>query len=505
MAFIQQLGSLRSPVNTYTNLPITGNVIGDLRIITDLGVLYTWTSSSGSGSLSDWKKVTVSSYNDLKNRPGSTALAIDDATLAIRNIFMNYIIILFRRIISLSAKVYKMYDGMFDNFTSASTIDSVHSTNFKYLPEHTYVGNRDFPKQRYAPNFGGFDEYTQVLIQGGQPYVEGLDLCGNVIWGQLTDVDTVITKFHANCWKFNGGGNEYLEISNFNPPGKESELYFLDKVEGLDFTWDLWIRFEYIDGKRTIINQRTYADYDVCNFLVEKTEDNVVRVYYKGSTDIEIDVSGTTELIADTWYHLAIIRESGYFKIYINGQLDATSVNSDNHAIKELVDRTAAPVAFAIGGFYYAPQNLFQGWMDEIRCSIGIARWTSNFSVPTVAYQTGTQIPPCDNMSLQSEGYEANSIPTSARLIIVMEDNGSVIPNTDLKAYVSRDGGTTFTRADLAREFEVEPTYYLPFLTRFYVGTFDLSTQPNGKEVVYKITSHNNKDFRIRYIALNWK
>jgi len=94
MAFIQQLGSLRSPKATYAALPITGNEIGDLRILTDIGVLYTWTSESSSGDLTNWKKVTVSSYNDLVGRPSSTPLAIDDASLSIRNIYMNYIIIL---------------------------------------------------------------------------------------------------------------------------------------------------------------------------------------------------------------------------------------------------------------------------------------------------------------------------------------------------------------------------------------------------------------------------
>ena len=42
MAFIQNLGSLRSPVGTYANLPITGNTLGDLRIVSDIGALYTW-------------------------------------------------------------------------------------------------------------------------------------------------------------------------------------------------------------------------------------------------------------------------------------------------------------------------------------------------------------------------------------------------------------------------------------------------------------------------------
>jgi hypothetical protein len=39
----------------------------------------------------------------------------------------------------------------------------------------------------------------------------------------------------------------------------------------------------------------------------------------------------------------------------------------------------------------------------------------------------------------------------------------------------------------------------------WYVGTVDLSTQPNGKEMVWKVTTHNNKPVSLRSIALNWK
>jgi hypothetical protein len=97
MAFIQQLGQMRSPATTYATLPISGNVLGDLRIVSDIGCLYTWMSSSGSGSLTDWKKVTVSSYNDLTGRPSSTPLAIDNIITCIRNIMMNYVLIMFKK------------------------------------------------------------------------------------------------------------------------------------------------------------------------------------------------------------------------------------------------------------------------------------------------------------------------------------------------------------------------------------------------------------------------
>jgi hypothetical protein len=510
MGFVQRLGSLRSPVSTYANLPITGNILGDLRILTDVGVLYTWMIESSSGSLSDWKKVTVSSYNDLTGRPSSTPLEIDDAQKSIRNVFMNYINILFRKIISQGFKVYKMFDGVFDNFVS-ETIDYTNSSNVKYLSESRWLNVRTGkPQPRIAPDFGGFDEYTKILAQGGATeFVQNgwsHDLCGNDVWSGLTPVDASMQKFHDSCWHFRGIGykNDGLFFTDYSVWGR----HFMEDVENVDFTIDLWIRFEDISGARPILTQNNFGYISplISNFVIEKTAADVIRVYYKGDTDVEIEVVGLSELTEDTWYHLAVIRENGYFKIYINGQLDATSLISDNHCIKRMDDPINAVTTFNFGNFYKNPSSYrFQGWMDEIRYSSGIARWTSNFTPPTVAYNTPTQSVPCNNMVLQSEGFESNFIPTSARVVIVLENDGEITPNTDIKAYVSRDGGTTFNQADLVRELEIEPITNILEYTLFYAGAVDLSEQPNGKEIVYKITSHNNKDFRIRYIAVNWK
>jgi hypothetical protein len=121
-------------------------------------------------------------------------------------------------------------------------------------------------------------------------------------------------------------------------------------------------------------------------------------------------------------------------------------------------------------------------------------------------------------MVIQSEGYEANSIPTSARIVIFEQDAvlsyepevvETVTPNTDIKVYISRDGGTTFTQAtDLKYEFNIYQEVVWGSIynnVNFLVGTVDLLSQPNGKEICYKITTHNNKDLLIRSVACNWK
>ncbi|MHA1704099.1 MAG: hypothetical protein ACTSWK_17745, partial [Promethearchaeota archaeon] len=48
------LVTIKSSVDTYNNLPISGNTTGDGRITSDTGHLYIWLNTLASGSLSDW-------------------------------------------------------------------------------------------------------------------------------------------------------------------------------------------------------------------------------------------------------------------------------------------------------------------------------------------------------------------------------------------------------------------------------------------------------------------
>jgi hypothetical protein len=147
-----------------------------------------------------------------------------------------------------------------------------------------------------------------------------------------------------------------------------------------------------------------------------------------------------------------------------------------------------------------------------VRYSEGIARYSSSFTPMLVPYDTSVLSVPCDNMLIQSEGFEANYVPSSARIVIFQDytnlDPQNVLPNVDIKAFVSRDGGTTFSQVTLVREMDIPIEGYTSFLgsyANFYVGTVDLSTQPNGQLLVWKITTHNNVRSWLRSVALNWR
>jgi hypothetical protein len=66
------------------------------------------------------------------------------------------------------------------------------------------------------------------------------------------------------------------------------------------------------------------------------------------------------------------------------------------------------------------------------------------------------------NMTLLSNAQTAQAAPTEGRLMLYEEDVDSVTLNTDLKGYVSRDGGTTYTQTPLALDSTItHPTSLL--------------------------------------------
>jgi len=116
MSFIQSLLQLRTPVSTYTNLPISENAQGNIRITTDTGLIYMWNIPSSSGSLSDWKKVTSSDYNDLSGIPYSTVLDIDNAVEVVTDLSVNIAILAFQQLTNYYASIVKMFDGVVNQF-----------------------------------------------------------------------------------------------------------------------------------------------------------------------------------------------------------------------------------------------------------------------------------------------------------------------------------------------------------------------------------------------------
>ena len=110
-----------------------------------------------------------------------------------------------------------------------------------------------------------------------------------------------------------------------------------------------------------------------------------------------------------------------------------------------------------------------------------------------------------DDLTLQSTDTTAMAQPSTADMITLIENQaGTATLNTDIKGWISRDSGTTFTQGTLVDEGT--------WGTNKKVLAFhdlDISGQPSGTSMCYKITTHNqsasSKETKIHATSIGWK
>jgi hypothetical protein len=100
-------------------------------------------------------------------------------------------------------------------------------------------------------------------------------------------------------------------------------------------------------------------------------------------------------------------------------------------------------------------------------------------------------------MVLISDTFTALSAPTTGLITIWHQAVDSVTLNTDLVAAVSRDAGSTWTNITLASVATLATGQVL-------TGSADISAQPSGTSMIYRLTVANNKYQYIRATALQW-
>ena len=102
------------------------------------------------------------------------------------------------------------------------------------------------------------------------------------------------------------------------------------------------------------------------------------------------------------------------------------------------------------------------------------------------------------NMVLLNNAYTATSAPDTARLVIDHQAIDSVTLNTDFTAEVSRDGGTTWTAATLAASLDLGSG------RKILTGSADISGQPSGPSMLWRLKTFNGKVQRVYGVSMGW-
>lgn len=211
---------------------------------------------------------------------------------------------------------------------------------------------------------------TQLLLNGtnagifDNTTVVDLETVGNA------QISTSVVKFGTGSISFNGT-NSCLTLSN-NP---SSNMTFGTG----NFTIEAWIYPTSFTGQTNlnmIIDFRplsTNGAY-VCFYLALTTGYPILTV---SSTNV---ITGTTAPTLNAWNHIALTKSGTSTRVFINGnQTGSTYTDSTNY-----LGSVGRPIIGATG--FFSPADYFTGYMDEIRITKGVARYTSNFTAPTAPF-----------------------------------------------------------------------------------------------------------------------
>lgn len=186
-------------------------------------------------------------------------------------------------------------------------------------------------------------------------------------------LDTAQSVF-GGCSIFFDGTGDYLEMA-------DSADWQLDAGSDSNFwTVDFRVRFNGDPGTALVgfLQQRT----DNSNFWSISLANNNLNMRVRSAGSDIVNISQTWNPATATWYHIAIVKNgtSGYMHF-----VDGTQVGSTTIDTSTMPDFTGT---LLLGDFVDTAggHNYLNGWMDEIRVSKGVARWTANFTPPTAAY-----------------------------------------------------------------------------------------------------------------------
>ncbi|NTW31030.1 MAG: LamG domain-containing protein [Bacteroidetes bacterium] len=194
-----------------------------------------------------------------------------------------------------------------------------------------------------------------------------------------TQISTAQHKFGTASGFFDGSG-DYLTTPDCD------DWSFGDG----DWTIDTWVYLTEQPGSATgnyynIVSQSQAAGQDGNNFFYAAyrwggpTETFLECVLKTGGTTHFVAQTVMNEISLNTWHHFAWVRYGTTVKAY----LDGTLVETSGTIVGTPANLTGV---LNVGTWPTYTTHFFTGWMDELRISKGIARWTANFTPPTSEY-----------------------------------------------------------------------------------------------------------------------
>ncbi len=412
--------------------------------------------------------------------PSVVALA---ATVAVNQ--TNIVLNAFRIAIDASRSIFNMVDGIVDYFNDETGIDTANSTNEEY----------DAANDLYSPTSAG------GLTTSPYAHYKCNDDAANTT---VTDDGT-----GAN----NGVGN--VNTSNYSVAGKINDAFELngtsecitvdalvtDIISNTTGSFSLWVKADTgeTSGRLFAIGD---ADGDSAFSLYWESSRFKANIFITGSNHWFAQGAASGSPVTE-WHFLVLTHDGVTPRIYTDG-VEETNFTISSDKTKYLVDFSGGDLG-RIGcqntngsgnvAFFDGQIDDFRYYQNKVLTQSEIDSLYNSGSGTEVDQPVGTT----DNMTLISDTFTAEAEPDDARIVVLLEDVDAVTINTDLIAKISRDGGANYSTVTLSDDGNFDAS------KRILTGSVDISGQPSGTSMEYKLETANAKDLKIHSAALNWE
>ena len=236
-------------------------------------------------------------------------------------------------------------------------------------------------------------EPTRIVLAKGQPVPNDQNFAFNslLLHGNCTNGSTVITDSSGSPKTVTAGGNAQISTAqskfggssiafdgagDYLSAGILEDWTFLN--DGTAFTVEAFVRGSVFSGNRVIASTIVNSS-SVGIFLSVNSGKASFRIARGSTGNFALSLEDDTVLSVDTWHHLAfVLTAEGVGAIYVNCTLEESGTASSFS-----LSRPSYPLAIG------ANPNIslfFNGYIDDLRITKGVARYTANFTPPTAPF-----------------------------------------------------------------------------------------------------------------------
>jgi len=172
-------------------------------------------------------------------------------------------------------------------------------------------------------------------------------------------ISTAASKFGGSSAAFDGNG-DYIEFD------RGADLQF----GAGDFTIEGWVNLNSLATYQSV-----FGGYDI-GFDIQNSTTIVVGYNAMGGGFMSRTVS---TISTGTWYHWAMSKTAGTFRLFWNGVQQGAS------AVAPTMNNTVAKWVIGKNATNNSSHHL-NGYVDEVRVTKGLGRYTSNFTPSTSAF-----------------------------------------------------------------------------------------------------------------------